>query len=82
MAKHTTYIFSEDARTQAGFYTKALGGEILSVVKRGEVMDKEEDKDKVMHLSFVAAGVNFFMSDHSSSCTISITLRAAHSLAP
>jgi PhnB protein len=64
MAKHTTYIFSEDARAQAEFYTHALGGEILSVMTHGQLPDaKEEIKDKVLHLSLMAAGVNFLMSD-------------------
>jgi PhnB protein len=65
MAKHTTYIFSNDAKTQAEFYTQALGGEIVSVMTYGGVPNTpEEHKDKVIHLSFLAAGVNFFMSDN------------------
>ncbi|MFD7521848.1 VOC family protein [Paenibacillus chitinolyticus] len=65
MAKHTTYIFSEDARAQAEFYVQALGGEITSVTTYGEVPDanEEELKDKVINLSLVAAGVTFLMSD-------------------
>jgi PhnB protein len=64
MAKHTTYIFSEDARAQAEFYTQALGGEILSVMTHGELPNASEAlKDKVLHLSLVAAGINFLMSD-------------------
>lgn len=64
MAKHTTYIFSEDARAQADFYTQSLGGEILSVMTHGQLPNaNEETKDKVMHLSLVAAGINFLMSD-------------------
>ncbi|OXM87583.1 VOC family protein [Paenibacillus rigui] len=64
MAKYTTYIFSEDARAQAEFYTQALGGEIQSIMTHGQLPDsREEWKDKVMHLSLVAAGVTFFMSD-------------------
>ena len=55
MAKLTPYIFSEDAKAQAEFYTQALGGEILSVQTHGEIPGtKEELKDKVMHLSLVA----------------------------
>jgi PhnB protein len=65
MAKHTTYIFSTEAKTQAEFYTQALGGEILSVMTYGGLPDTPEElKDKVMHLSLIAAGVTFFMSDH------------------
>ncbi|MEK8127942.1 VOC family protein [Paenibacillus filicis] len=66
MAKHTTYIMSEDARTQAEFYIHAFGGELQSVMTHGEQMPdaKEELKDKVLNLSFVAAGVNFLMCDN------------------
>ncbi len=64
MAKHTTYILSENARSQAEFYTNALGGEVLSVMTYGQLPDANEAlKDKVIHLSLVAGGVNFFMSD-------------------
>jgi len=64
MAKHMTYIFSEDARAQAEFYVQALGGEIVSVQTHGELPHAtEEYKDKVLHLSLVAAGVNILMSD-------------------
>ncbi|WP_139997531.1 VOC family protein [Paenibacillus paridis] len=64
MAKHFTYITSEDARTQAEFYTQALGGEILSIMTHGQLPDgSEELKDKVLHLSFIAGGVTFLMSD-------------------
>lgn len=66
MAKLTPYIFSEDARTQAEFYTQALGGEILSVMTFDQMPGANDDspKDKVMHMSFVAGGVTFFMSDN------------------
>lgn len=65
MAKLTPYIFSEDARAQAGFYTHALSGEILSVMTHGESIPdaSEANKDKVIHLSFIAAGITFFMCD-------------------
>ncbi|WP_130616561.1 VOC family protein [Cohnella abietis] len=64
MAKLTPYIFSEDARAQAEFYTHALGGEILSVMTHGQRPDAaEEIKDKVMHLSLVAGGITFLMCD-------------------
>ncbi|MCA0757349.1 VOC family protein [Paenibacillus sp. N4] len=64
MAKLTPYIFSEDARAQAEFYTQALGGEILSVLTFDQMPGgNESHKDKVMHMSFVAGGINFFMSD-------------------
>ncbi|MGG4551259.1 VOC family protein [Paenibacillus humicus] len=64
MAKHTTYILSEDARSQAEFYTNALGGEVLSIMTYGQLPDSNDAiKDKVVHLSLVAGGVNLFMSD-------------------
>jgi PhnB protein len=44
------YIFSEDARTQADFYTQSLGGEIVSVGTHGELIGAQNEfKDKVMH---------------------------------
>ncbi|KAE9072688.1 hypothetical protein PF010_g25385 [Phytophthora fragariae] len=55
---------SEDARAQAEFYTYALGGEILTVMTHGQLPEaKEELKDKVVNLSLMAGGINFFMSD-------------------
>lgn len=64
MAKHTTYIMSEDARAQAEFYAHALGGEILSVMTHGQLPEaREELKDKVVNLSLMAGGINFLMSD-------------------
>ncbi|OOC63544.1 VOC family protein [Paenibacillus ihbetae] len=64
MAKLTPYIFSEDAKAQAAFYTSALGGEILSVKTFGELPGSQEEmKDKVLHLSLVAGGVPIYMSD-------------------
>ncbi|MEF3303285.1 VOC family protein [Paenibacillus sp. GYB003] len=63
-AKLTPYIFSEDAQAQADFYVKALGGEIVSVMTHGQLPDASEAlKDKVLHLSMVAAGVSFYMCD-------------------
>ncbi len=64
MAKLTPYIISEDARAQAAFYTQALGGEIQSVMTHGQLPNAQEAiKDKVMHLSLVAGGIQFFMTD-------------------
>ncbi|CAG7636300.1 VOC family protein [Paenibacillus allorhizosphaerae] len=64
MAKLTPYLFSEDSRAQAEFYVKALGGEILSVMTHGQLPNASEAlKDKVMHLSMVAAGLQFYMCD-------------------
>jgi PhnB protein len=64
MAKFTPYLFSEDARAQAEFYTQALGGEILSVMTNGDLPNSDEAlKDKVLHLCVVAGGVQMFMSD-------------------
>lgn len=67
MATLTPYIKSEDARAQAEFYTQALGGEILSVMTHGQLPNADEaTKDKVLHLSFVAGGITFFMSEFTS----------------
>lgn len=64
MAKFTTYLLSDDAKAQAEFYVKALGGEILSVMTHGQVPGASgTNKDKVVHLSLVAAGVQFFLTD-------------------
>jgi PhnB protein len=65
MAKQTPYIFSEDAQAQAQFYTQALGGEILSSMTYGQQNPNagEDVKDKVLHLSLMAAGVSILMSD-------------------
>ncbi|MDT3425120.1 PhnB protein [Paenibacillus forsythiae] len=64
MARLTPYLFSEDARSQAAFYAEALGGEILSVMTFADGPDPNpEYKDKVMHLSFKAAGIPFYMCD-------------------
>ncbi|MCR2805245.1 VOC family protein [Paenibacillus soyae] len=64
MAKHTTYIMSEDAKAQAEFYVQTFGGEILSVMTHGQLPGaREELKDKVVNLSLIAAGVHFMMSD-------------------
>jgi PhnB protein len=66
MAKHSTYFFSEDARSQAAFYVQVFGGEILSVMTHGDMPGAKEDlKDKVLHLSVMAGGVNFLMCDEA-----------------
>ncbi|MCR8642590.1 VOC family protein [Paenibacillus sp. N1-5-1-14] len=64
MAKHSTYILSEDAKSQAEFYVQSLGGEILSVMTHGQLPGAQEElKDKVVNLTLVAAGTQFMMSD-------------------
>ncbi|MNI30512.1 hypothetical protein D3C73_843610 [compost metagenome] len=64
MANFTAYLMSEDARAQAGFYIQALGGKMNSITTHGDLPDAREDlKDKVINLSFNAAGVHFMMSD-------------------
>jgi len=64
MAKLTPYFYSEDARTQANFYVEALGGEIGHVMTYGQAPGTEEAlKDKIIHMSFTAGGVNFFIAD-------------------
>ncbi|MNI32698.1 hypothetical protein D3C73_866190 [compost metagenome] len=59
------YLLSEDARSQAEFYTQSLGGKILSVTTHGQAMGAQHEfKDKVMHLCLVVAGENYiFMAD-------------------
>jgi PhnB protein len=67
MAKLTPYLISDDARAQAEFYTRALGGEILSVMTHGDLPGASEAlKDKVIHLSLIAAGIPIFMTDSDS----------------
>ncbi|MCD9025730.1 VOC family protein [Cohnella silvisoli] len=64
-AQLTPYLMSEDARTQAETYRKALGGEILSVMTYAQAPGTPDAmKDKVMHLAMTVAGENaLFMSD-------------------
>ncbi|MNN72371.1 hypothetical protein D3C81_1884010 [compost metagenome] len=64
MANFTAYLISEDAKAHAGFYIQALGGKMNSITTHGEMPGSREDlKDKVINLSFNAAGVHFMMSD-------------------
>ncbi|WP_091181289.1 VOC family protein [Paenibacillus catalpae] len=64
MAKLTPYFYSEDAKGQAGFYVQALGGEIRDQMTYGQAPGTDEAmKDKIIHMSFTAAGVNFFIAD-------------------
>lgn len=64
-AKLTPYISSKDARTQADFYIRALGGEIVSIMTHGQIPNAPEElKDKVMHMTLSVAGGNLlFLSD-------------------
>ncbi|MFE5321993.1 VOC family protein [Paenibacillus sp. NPDC056579] len=66
-AQLNPYLMSEDARTQADFYIKALGGEVVSVMTFGQLPGTPEAiKDKVMHMMLVVAGANtLFLSDSS-----------------
>jgi PhnB protein len=64
MAKLTPYFYSEDARAQAQFYVQALGGEIGDQMTYGQAPGTDESmKDKIIHMAFTAAGVNFYMAD-------------------
>lgn len=64
MAKLTPYIYSDNAREQAAFYAKALGGEIVSVQTFGDMPGGgAEERDRVMHLILQAAGLTFYMAD-------------------
>lgn len=79
-AQLNAYLMSEDARSQADFYVKSLGGEILSLKTFAEAPGTPEMmKDKVMHLSLIVAESNMLMiSDSfepiSSSRSISLAL--------
>ncbi|NBD25308.1 VOC family protein [Paenibacillus glycinis] len=64
MAKLTPYLYSGNARRQAEFYVKALGGEIVSVQTFGEMPGgNPADNARVMHLVLQAAGLTFFLAD-------------------
>jgi PhnB protein len=64
MAKLTPYFYSKDARTQAQFYVQALGGEILDQMTYGQAPGMDESmKDKIIHMSFTAAGADFYIAD-------------------
>ncbi|WP_333474245.1 VOC family protein [Paenibacillus gyeongsangnamensis] len=59
------FLLSEDARSQAEFYTQSLGGEIVSVMTHEQATGAQHElKDKVIHLCLVVAGGNsIFMAD-------------------
>jgi len=64
MAKLTPYFYSHNAREQAAFYVAALGGEILQQMAYGDAPGTEASmKDQIIHMAFIAAGVNFYMAD-------------------
>ncbi|GMK44081.1 VOC family protein [Paenibacillus glycanilyticus] len=64
MAKLTPYFYSEDAKTQAGFYVQALGGKIIDQMTYGQAPGTDESmKDKIIHMVFQAAGVTFYIAD-------------------
>lgn len=64
MATLTPYIYSSDARKQADFYVKALGGEMISLRTFADMPDADESiKNRVMHLELQALGLRFFMAD-------------------
>ncbi|SFJ23878.1 PhnB protein [Paenibacillus sp. UNC496MF] len=64
MAKITPYLYSANAREQAGFYARALDGEIVSLQTFADMPgNRPEDRDRVMHLVLQAAGVTFFLAD-------------------
>ncbi|MEF2966691.1 VOC family protein [Paenibacillus sp. M1] len=64
MAKLTPYFYSNDAKAQAKFYVEALGGEIQHQMTYGQAPGTEEAmKDKIIHMSFTAAGVSFYIAD-------------------
>jgi PhnB protein len=59
------YLLSEDARTQAEFYTQSLGGEVVSIMTHEQAMGAQNEfKDKIMHMCIAVAGENYiFMAD-------------------
>ncbi|MEC0370642.1 VOC family protein [Paenibacillus chibensis] len=59
------FILSEDAKSQADFYTKTLGGVISSVLTHGQTGEtRQELQDKVMHLCLeMEDGSSIFMAD-------------------
>ncbi|NQX67860.1 VOC family protein [Paenibacillus alba] len=64
MATLTPYIYSSDARKQADFYVKALGGEIVSLRTFADMPGVEEsEKNRVMHVELQLLGLRFFMAD-------------------
>jgi PhnB protein len=68
MANLYPYIFSDDAKKQAEFYVKALGGEIFLLktfddIPNADEATRERLQGKVLHLRLRAAGQVFFMSD-------------------
>jgi PhnB protein len=64
MAKLYPYIYCEDAREQAAFYAKVLGGRIVSTQTFAEIPNvSEEIKDKVMHLVLQTADLVLFFAD-------------------
>ncbi|WP_010273223.1 DUF6597 domain-containing transcriptional factor [Paenibacillus senegalensis] len=66
MEKLTPYIYCEDARKQADFYAKALGGQIASVQTYGDMPNAtEETKDKVIHLVLKFGELQLFLADYS-----------------
>ncbi|OFW77520.1 MAG: hypothetical protein A2201_03465 [Alicyclobacillus sp. RIFOXYA1_FULL_53_8] len=68
MAKLTPYIFSQDARKQAEFYTQALNGEILDIKTFADAPgSREADKDRVMHLVLKFAEQTIYMADNGTS---------------
>lgn len=66
MINLTPYIFSQDAKKQAEFYSKVLGGSIVSMQTYGEMPDSaEEMKDKVLHLVLQLGEHQLYMADYS-----------------
>ncbi|SFL36110.1 PhnB protein [Paenibacillus sp. 1_12] len=64
MAKLYPYIYCENAREQAAFYAKALGGKIVGVQTFAEIPNvSDEMKDKVMHLVLQTSDLVLFMAD-------------------
>lgn len=66
MSRLSPYIYCEDARKQADFYAKALGGEIVSVQTFENWPDASpEERSRVMHLVLKVGELQIFMADSS-----------------
>lgn len=64
MPKLVPYITSINAREQAEFYARALGGQVLGVMSYGDLPDAPPElKEKVLHLHMTLPGFDLYMTD-------------------
>ena len=65
MPKLSPYIFSNNAREQAAFYTDALGGEVVDIRTFADMPGANEmEKDRVMHLVLKLGDETIYMADN------------------